>query len=149
MLSTIIDLISALGAVAAVIVGIITYTKDIRRKKKQDTLEAYSRLQREVIFDIVTMEKKDIQEACKHKVSAEYKKLTQQLIEIEMFCSGLENNIYDFDVFFDTAQDYFDNPKSVLRPRLEIVLATKDERYQKNLYAVWDKMAKKKAGAKR
>ena len=137
------EIITAIVTVITLLFAFATYYRDTKRKKKQDTLEAYTRLQNGAILDLVAMMPKEIEEICGNKRSVKYKELVLKAKEIEMFCAGLNNDIYDFDVFYEIAKDYFNSSTALMRRRLEIIMEqTRDlpDEYFENILKVWEKM---------
>ncbi len=142
-----------IGAVAnaATAIGLgfagFTYFRDSKRKAKQDTLEAYSRLQRETLSEINKWLPSEIKKATEDKTSDAYKELSGYLAEIERFCCGINEGIYDFDTFYHLSHGYFDSDKGLLKPRLmpllEVKLANARDDYFGNIHRVWERMGKK------
>ena len=150
------DIIAAVanaGAVFALIFAIYTYNRDTARKARQDTLEAYKELQESVLSKINMWLPSEIKAAAEDKKSDGYKTLSAYLSEIEHFCVGINEEIYDFDTFYKLAHGYFDSERGMLKPRLIPLLETKlenaKEDYFENLHQVWKRMEEKgKTGRK-
>ena len=62
---------------------------------------------------------------------------------IESFCIGLDKKIYDFDVFYDLARDYFNDKKGPIRPTIEPMLEGKRNQHDRNYYQTLEKIWKK------
>ena len=94
----------------------------------------------------------EIKKATENKISEDYKELSGYLAEIERFCVGINEGIYDFDTFYRLSHGYFDSNKGLLKPRLmpllEVKLSNAKEDYFENLHRVWEKMDKR-SGADR
>lgn len=75
--------------------------------------------------------------------SAEYKVLSGYLARIEHFCVGLNEKVYDKNVFYKLAHGYFDG--YILYRRIEPILMSKKnaEQYYSNTYSVLEWMKKK------
>ncbi len=144
--SFVIDIIAAIATIVPIFIAAVTYKKDTRRKAKQDTIEAYTRLNKDVLFPISNTDKKTVREYAENPRSEGYKKFTTYLMEIESFCIGLENKIYDFGVFYQLANHYFNSEQGVIQPRLMIILEAKKGdgadlfQYHKALGSIWKKM---------
>ncbi len=139
----IVQLIASLIAAAGVCFGFCSYWRDSRRKAKIDTLEAYRVLQATTFSRINEWAPSEIREAAENKQSSAYKELSVYLAEIERFCIGINNKIYDFNTFYQIAHGYFDSNWG-LKSRLAPILAAKLERadmdYFENLHKVWKRM---------
>lgn len=126
--------------------GLEEYKKDTKRKAQQDTIDAYIRLQKEVLSQISKLRPKEVKLFCNNTTCEQYKIFTEYLIEIECFCIGLEEGIYDKEVFFSLAKDYFNNKKGAIRPKMEIMIEKKKnlyhnaDQYFKNLESIWSQM---------
>lgn len=133
---------TALGLVFAA----CTYYRDAKRKLKQDTLEAYRQLQRETLSAINQWKPVEIRVATENTASKEYAELSCLLAEIEHFCLGINEGIYDFNTFYELSHGYFDGERSKLKPRIiplmEAKLDKADEDYFENIHKVWKKMDK-------
>ena len=141
-----VEQITLLITAASVIFGAYTYYRDSKRKTKQDTLEAYTDLQRSTLSKINLWMPSEIKEATEDKKSDGYKELSYYLAEIERFCVGINEGIYDFDTFYKLSHGYFDSEIGLLKPRLLPLLEAKSdnakEDYFANLHKVWEKMEK-------
>lgn len=140
------DEIAVVISVVVFIFGVYTYHRDAKRKAKQDTLEAYERLQAGALSKINLWLPSEIRKATEDKKSNGYKELSGYLAEIERFCVGINEGIYDFDTFYKLSHGYFDSDKGMLKPRLLPLLETKlenaKEDYFENLHKVWERMEK-------
>jgi hypothetical protein len=141
-----VEQITLLITAASVVFGAYTYYRDSKRKTKQDTLEAYTDLQRSTLSKINLWMPSEIKEATEDKKSDGYKELSSYLAEIERFCVGINEGIYDFDTFYKLSHGYFDSEIGLLKPRLLPLLEAKSdnakEDYFANLHKVWERMEK-------
>ena len=141
-----VEQITLLITAASVVFGAYTYYRDSKRKTKQDTLEAYTDLQRSTLSKINLWMPSEIKEATEDKKSDGYKELSSYLAEIERFCIGINEGIYDFDTFYKLSHGYFDSEIGLLKPRLLPLLEAKSdnakEDYFANLHKVWERMEK-------
>ena len=88
----------------------------------------------------------EVKGAAEDRRSDEYKELSGYLAEIELFCLGINQGIYDFDTFYKMAHGYFDGTlKSRLLPLLEVKLADAKEEYYYNIRYMWERMKKKES----
>ena len=148
-INTLLNLITAISAVIAAYIASKTLSNSVsqqkqalEREKKQATLEAYNKLQEQVLDPINAISPHEIKSIIKDGQSNDAKQLGGYLARIEHFCVGLETGIYDYDTFYKLAHGYFDS--SVLKNRLVPILERKlnyaKEDYYANLHAVWTKM---------
>ena len=147
-IAIIVSIVSMAAAFASAIIAIATWLCTIRRDRKQATLEVYNRLQSEVFDAINTYTPAEITDICGDRKSAEYKTLSGYLARIEHFCVGLNEKIYDLDVFYAMAHGYFDG--YMLRNRIKPLIESKHcgkggtEIFYTNIISVWDWMDKRK-----
>lgn len=145
--------ISAIADVAtaiSLIFAIYTYKKDAEkrraeehRKAKQDTIEAYKDLNNTTFSKLNAWKPADIKAAAEDRTSPAYKELGTYLADIERFCVGITEDIYDFDTFYKLSHGYFDSDwglKKRLMPLLEKKLDRAGEDYYENLHKVWKMM---------
>lgn len=109
--------------------------------------EAYERLQAETLSKINHWMPSEIKKVSQDRKSDAYKELSGYLAEIERFCLGINEGIYDFDTFYKLAHGYFDSDKRLLKPRLlpllEVKLENASEDYFKNPHDVWKRMERR------
>lgn len=115
--SLIVALVSGIVAAASVVFSVITYNRTVKHDRKQATLEAYNRLQSEVFDNLNTYTPAQIRNICDEPTSAEYKTISGYLARIEHFCVGVNEKIYDEDIFYAMAHGYFDGYQ--LKKRIE------------------------------
>ena len=142
----IISIISACFAIASTVFTIFTYITAVIHDRKQATLEAYNHLQSEVFDHLNSYLPSEIREICEDPKSNEYKAISGYLARIEHFCVGLNEKIYDLNVFYKIAHNYFDG--HLLRKRIEPILETKNNKtgteiYYANIYSILEWMDRK------
>lgn len=146
-ISLIIALVSTVVAVVSVVFSVITYNRTVKHDRKQATLEAYNRLQTEVFDNLNTYTPAQIRTICSDPQSSNYKILSGYLARIEHFCVGVNEEIYDEDIFYAMAHGYFDGHQ--LKKRIEPLLESKNisnnsqQMYYVNILAVLDWMKKR------
>lgn len=113
-----IALFSAAISGISIWVSIDTYKKTVEHDKKQDTIEAFNRLQNEVL-DKIVLTKKEARNIAAVVGSDEYKTLSKYLARIEHFCVGVNAEIYDIDVLKRLAGKYFIGIFEKLSPLIE------------------------------
>ena len=141
--------ISALVAVTSIICSVITYRINVLHDRKQSTLDAYNRLQTEV-FDFLNLySMSEIEEICNNTKSENYKVLSGYIARIEHFCIGVNEKIYDRNVFYKLAHGYFDGP--ILQRRVIPILDSKKnaKEYYSNTYELLEWMNKKSRNDKK
>lgn len=90
------------------------------RDRKQATLEAYNRLQEQVLDHLNVYMPKQIAEIAKNTRSEEYKQISAYVARIEHFCVGVNQKICDRNVVYELAQGYLDGTiKSRIEPMIE------------------------------
>lgn len=148
IISLIIASISGIAAAMSVVFSVITYNRTLKHDRKQATLEAYNRLQSEVFDKLNTYTPAQIRNVCDDTKSPEYKILSNYLARIEHFCVGINEKIYDKDVFYAMAHGYFDSHQ--LKKRIEPLLDSKNKSnntqqlFYTNIFSVLDWMRKRK-----
>ena len=135
--------VSCVIAITSVVISVITYHNTVVNDRKSATLEAYNRLQAEVFDPLNSYTPMEISDICEDTKSVEYKVLSGYLARIEHFCIGVNEKIYDKDVFYKMAHGYFDG--HILYHRIEPILMSKKnaEQYYSNTYSVLEQMNKK------
>ena len=116
--SLVIALFSAIISGVSIWVSISTYNRAVEHDRKQDTLEAFNRLQNEVL-DKIVLTKKEVRNIAAVVGSDEYKTLSKYLARIEHFCVGVNAEIYDIDVLTRLAGRYFIGIFEKLSPLIE------------------------------
>ena len=148
----ILNIATMLTAIVSIVVAVITYIRDTKRKAQQDTFEAYQRLQNDVLSKINRLTPSEVREFSTRSRSEEYKQMTEYLMTIECFCIGLKKRIYDFEVFYSLTQGYFnDKKRGSIRPTIEPMIEEKTKRFGRNFYpnleSIWNMMDQRDDGA--
>lgn len=118
-----------------------------RRDRKQATLDAYNRLQREVFDKLNMYRPSEIVEICEDRTSNDYKLLSGYVARIEHFCVGINQKIYDRETFFILAHGYFDGQQ--IKNRIEPLIRMKNQNESKgnsfydDTLRVWEWMDKR------
>lgn len=134
MLAIIVAIVGIAADIATVVTifwAVHTYHKDNERKAKQDTIEAYNAIYRSAISEICDMDAKLFNkdgDALKVKTSA-HNEVTDDLVEVESFCIGVNSGIYDFDTFYQLAHGTFDSKNKGFRDRASKVINVKKSIY--------------------
>lgn len=129
-METVISIVALSFSIISTAFGVITFLWTIRRDRKQATLEAYNRLQNEVFDRLNTYLPAQIREISLDTKSEDYKKISGYLARIEHFCVGINERIYDRNVFYSLAHGYFDGNQ--LRKRIEPIIETKNKSRRTN-----------------
>ena len=142
-----IAVIANIATAVGVFFAAFSYYFDNRRTRKQLTISAYNQLQETTLNKINLLLPSEIKDIVQDKTSEEYKELGTYLANIENFCLGINEKIYDFDIFFKLSHGYFDSERGILMPRLLPIIESKSvnssEDYFQNLHIVWKRMGKK------
>ena len=129
-----------------------------KRKAQQATIEAYQELQKNVLIRIDEITEGDVKGFMDNTSSPDYKNFRNLLIQVDCFCVGINKGIYDFDVFYDLAKNYFNSMTGTLRPPMKTFMnyvcekyhsKGKPNRYYENIYETWERMDEKKAALKK
>ena len=100
--------------------ALYTFIWTRQRDRKQATLEAYNRLQEQVLDDLNHYMPKDMEEIAKNPRSETYRRVSAYLARIEHFCVGVNQKIYDRAVVYELAHGYLDGAiKSRITPLIE------------------------------
>lgn len=144
------ELISCIANIATA-VGVFfagyTYHSDKVRKRKQDTINEYAVLQENVLSKMNEWKTTGVKSACEDRTCKGYKILSSYLAEIERFCVGIDEKIYDFETLYNISHGYFDSERG-LQKKLVILIEAKSgdatEDYFYALHKVWKRMTKHK-----
>ena len=144
-ISDIVGIVADIATVVALAVGIFQYVRAVRRENRFATLDAYRELQRDALDELNRNSMEEIREALKDKRSEEYVRLGSLLARVEHFCVGINQDIYDFDTFYEVADGYFyGGEKATLYRRLVPIIDRKNEGapkdYFQNIHKVWERM---------
>ena len=100
--------------------ALYTFIWTRQRDRKQATLEAYNRLQEQVLDDLNHYMPKDMEEIAKNPRSEAYRRVSTYLARIEHFCVGVNQKIYDRGIVYELAHGYLDGAiKSRITPLIE------------------------------
>lgn len=139
-----ITVIANIATALGVLFAAYSYYIDTKKTRKQLTIDAYKQLQESTFNRINAFLPSEIKEIVQDKTSEAYKELSAYLANIENFCLGINEKIYDFDIFFKLSHGYFDSEKGVLKPRVLPIIESKristSENYFQNLHEIWRKM---------
>lgn len=133
--STIASWIAALVAVATLFWSVNTQNKMRKEEKKRATIEAFNRLQCEVLDKLVLVDKENAEviadarednEACRQAYN-DYKTLIARL---EHFAVGIEHGAYDLDVVDKLAGEHL----IYLFPKIEPIINAANEHVQPDKY---------------
>ena len=119
MFNSIIDVLSVIVAVAAFVISIVTYQKNVTHDRKADTLDAFNLLQEQALDKLNRYKPADVCEYAKHPRSEEYKELSALLARVEHFCVGVNDKIYDEKTVKRLAGIYFIKLYDKLLPIIE------------------------------
>ena len=162
-----IELFVQVGTLLSIIVAILTYAGGLRQKKEEDerraqedrrraqedkrkaeqaTIEAYRWLMDSVLSEIDILTPGEVVSFVNETKSEEYKHFRKLLMHIDCFCIGLNEGIYDFDVFYELAKDYFDSERGSIKPTIMAFMdvKNKERKYYRNTFQVWERMAQKR-----
>lgn len=140
-----IDIITILLSIVAIIISAWTYRASVIYERKKATLDAYNQLQEQALDEINMYMPSEIKEIIKDVKSSEYKKLSVYIARVEHFCVGLNNKIYDMNTFYELAHGYFDDERGILLPRMAPLLERKNKQnrdYYGNIKQVLSEMYK-------
>jgi hypothetical protein len=150
MINTILSILSAIASIGAVIVAWKQLSKgnkdrleEIERTKRQATLDAYNRLQEQALDQLNLWTPTQCREMSKDSI--DYKRIGSCLARVEHFCVGLNQDIYDYDTFYELAHGYFDKGGTLynrLVAAMQPRLSRAGEDYFANIHKAWDRMEK-------
>lgn len=106
-ISLIISVVSAVISIVAIAVSVWIYFATVIHDRKEATLEAFNRLQSEVLDNINLLTKSQISELSRNTHSEKYKEVSSYLARIEHFCVGINTHIYDLNIVKRMAGKYF------------------------------------------
>lgn len=143
MLNLIIQIFTLLSFLA----GVVTYLhaqrqtrKEEKRKAQQDTIEAYKALLDEALLPIDKATPSIVESYCKDRKAATFKDFRAAMMKVESFCIGLNEGIYDFDVFYKLAVDYFNNDRGSIKPTMKKFMELIGPEYYSNIQTIWKRM---------
>ena len=113
------DMITIVISVAALVLAVYQCFGDYRRKKRQDTLEAYNELQNDVFTPLNKLRK----EYAELPIDNDFEmrsEVTGYLAKIERFCVGVNLKIYDIKTLKRCGGAYFVRQYLYLKPLIDI-----------------------------
>ena len=128
--------------------ALYTFIWTRQRDRKQATLEAYNRLQEQVLDHLNHYMPKDIEEIAKNVRSEEYKKISAYIARIEHFCVGVNQKIYDRAVVYELAHGYLNG---AIKNRITPIIEKKNRSghdYYANIHRLYDWMDRERARQK-
>lgn len=112
-----------------------TYQEGIDHNRKKDTLEAFNTLQCQALDKLNEYSNAKIREIAEYKGNQDeefliqYREISGYIARIEHFCVGVVNKVYDTEIVYQLAHNYFDKG---LRHRIQPMLDKKNANGQKN-----------------
>ena len=101
------SLVAIVLSIASGIFSFYTFRWSVKHDRKQATLEAFNRLQNEVLDKLNLITKVEITEISTNAKTEEYKTVSKYLARIEHFCVGVNAKIYDIEIVKRLAGKYF------------------------------------------
>ena len=100
---------AALGAIAAAVslaFAVKTQIESVNRTRRQATIEAFARLQEEVLDKLASFTEKEILDAAKNCTATEGERILYYdykvlIARLEHFAVGINEGTYDFDTFYN------------------------------------------------
>lgn len=139
-------------SIISTVVTLVTFRWTALRDRRQSTLDAYNRLQEQVLDYINGYTVSEIKEILKDSKSEEYKKLGFYLARTEHFCVGVNQKIYSKDTVYELSHGYFDG---YLKRRIEPIIEARNwggNDYYSNIHRMFawmeSKQNKKSLGLK-
>ena len=141
-------ILSVIAIVLSVISGgfaLYTFYWTARRDRRQATLEAYNKLQRQALDHLNYYRTEQIYEITNDPRSEEYKKISTYIARIEHFCVGVNQKIYDPETVYALSEGYLDGTiKKRIEPMIQCKNSYGNRDYYENIHAVFDWMAKRR-----
>ena len=142
----IVEVIAAVGAAVSAIVAAIALVYSVRtqnkikvQEQKVQTMEAFNRLQREVLDKMNEVDKKFIESALVNNDKNEISKYSAYLARIEHFAVGVNSDIYDLQVVRRLGGQYMIGIYNKLIPLIEF---KRKRGRNTNLYNEFERMIK-------
>lgn len=117
----VIEVVTIIVSIIALIISGLSFYKTFNRDKLRDTIKAYTDLQ-VYLYHYYEYSEGEIEVFVDDRETEEYKSLSNSLAQIEIFSTGVRQEIYDFDVVFKMAHGYLDG---ALRNKIEYMLDMK------------------------
>lgn len=114
--------LSAAAVLLSVISGIysvIVHFSELRRERRQATLDAFNLLQNEVLDQLNLYRKSKIKEISEDPTAEDYKKISSLLARLEHFAVGVNEKIYDFKTVRCLAGRYLIGLYTKIEPMIE------------------------------
>lgn len=139
----VIDVISIVASIGALIVAVYTYRANVVHDRKQATLDAYNILQEQALDKLYVYMPKEIQQIAKNRRSETFKEIGAYVARIEHFAVGVNQGIYDEEIVYELAHGFLDGG---IRTRFKVVIEAKeresDEEFYPNIRLLLYKMDK-------
>lgn len=131
--------ISILVSAAALVLSLYGYIAGLNRERKHETIDAYNRLQSEVLDKLKDYSLKRMQEIAdnsrKQEYKAEYKELGTLLARFDQFAVGVNTRVYDIKTLRRLAGSHIGHQYDLLKPLIE-----KRRVYSPGVYRELDKL---------
>ena len=124
----IVSAVSISLAIGSAVFSFITYVRNMRHDRKQATLDAFNRLQKQVFDQLNLISVARMQEIAADPHSEEYRIVSGYLARLEHFCVGVNQKIYDKKTVYALAHGYLDG---FVKSRIEPMLVQKNRRAEK------------------
>lgn len=115
--------ITILVSAAALVLSLYGYIAGLNRERKHATIDAYNRLQSEVLDKLKDYSLKQMQEIAdnsrKQEYKAEYKELGTLLARFNQFAVGVNTRVYDIRILRRLAGSHIGNQYDLLKPLIE------------------------------
>lgn len=141
-ISTILDVVAVITAIIAIVktqqslnFTTRTYEEGVVHTRKKDTIEAFNSLQCQALDKLNAYTDKEIEEIAGFQYSrnpeekAKYREISGYMARIEHFCVGVVNDIYDKEIVYQLAHNYFEK---ALKRRISPMLKKKNIRSENN-----------------
>ena len=106
-------------AILSAAFSLVTYFVSVKHDKKQDTIEAFSRLQNEALDKLYYFTPSEIKEIAKDNRSEKFKEISLYLARIEHFSVGVNSKLYDQKTAYRLAGEMFHPIYEKLLPIIE------------------------------
>ena len=124
------EIVSLVISGFAALFSIYTFIKSWIVERRQNTIDAYIALQDDLYY-IYEYSNNEIETFVTDRTSTEYKILSTCIAKIEIFATGVRENVYVFNTFYSMAHGYLDG---TLRNKLEYILNMKSENTIEEFY---------------
>ena len=105
IITNIATVIGAVTAGVSLIVACVTQRRAVNRQRRQATIEAYARLQEDVLDKLADFKTKEAKQAAENCMETEeerqiYHGYKVLIARLEHFAVGIQENTYDFNTFY-------------------------------------------------